>query len=102
MVFRPKKKTPWLGLGFRQETRPVQSKRPTARQVAETVLQELRDPGWMVSFYDGDKIRTDDALRILAREVLKDHHCATCECIHQPCGYVIGSAGCVDFHERNK
>lgn len=32
--------------------------------------------------------------------VEKEHHCTNCECIHQPCGYVIGSMGCEEFHER--
>jgi hypothetical protein len=63
--------TPWLGVRYRPETRPVQSSTPTAREVAETVLQELRDPGYMVSFYEGDDITVNEALRILAEEVLR-------------------------------
>ena len=102
MRWRPKRNTTWLGLGYDKKSRPVQTKRPTAVQVAQTVLQELHDPGYMVSFYDGDVIRTNDALRILAKEVLADQHCATCECIHATCGAVIGSAQCTDFHERKK
>jgi hypothetical protein len=65
-------KTPWLGLWFNPKTRPVQTKRPTAKQVAETVVQEMKDPGYMVSFYQGDKIDHNQALHILARRVLQD------------------------------
>lgn len=63
--------TPWLGRNHNPKTRPVKSGSPTPRQVADTVLQEMRDPGYMVSFYDGDQIRTDDALRILAERVVE-------------------------------
>lgn len=33
--------------------------------------------------------------------VEEEHHCRNCECIHETCGYVIGSMGCMEFHERN-
>lgn len=95
-----KKRTPWLGRNHDPSSRPVRTKKPTPQQVAETVLQELRDPGYLVSFYEGDVITLDKALHILAKEVLKETHCRNCECIHEPCGYVIGSPGCTDFHER--
>jgi hypothetical protein len=61
--------TPWLGEKFRSETRPVQSSEPTPMQVAQTVIAEMEDLGYMVSFWDGDDIRTDQALLILARAV---------------------------------
>ena len=39
----------------------------------------------------------DDLVRLGGLGV---HHCSTCECIDPACGYVVGSPGCVETHER--
>jgi ribosomal protein S19E (S16A) len=70
-------KTPWLGVRRKAETRPVKSRNPTPKQVAETVLQELRDPGYLVSFFEGDIISTEEALRILAEAVMENRNAQT-------------------------
>jgi hypothetical protein len=64
-------KTPWLGRFANPATRPVQDNNPTPKQVAETVLQELHEPGWIVSFHDADQIDMEGALRILSADVLR-------------------------------
>lgn len=61
--------TPWLGPKADPKTRPVQSKNASAKQIAQTIIQEMKDPGYLVSFYDGDDIRLDDAVLILAKAV---------------------------------
>jgi hypothetical protein len=64
-------KTPWLGRFSNPETRPVQNNNPTPKQIADTVMQELHEPGWLVSFHDADVIDMEGALRILSADVLR-------------------------------
>jgi hypothetical protein len=63
-------KTPWLGIHSRPQTRPVKDRHPTPEQVARTVLAEMNEPGYMVSFYEGDVITLEQALVILAKAVM--------------------------------
>lgn len=64
-------KTPWLGRFSNPATRPVQDNNPTPKQIADTVAQEMQDPGWLVSFHDGDVIDAQGALQILSADVLR-------------------------------
>lgn len=64
-------KTPWLGRHSNPATRPVQDNNPTPKQIADTVMQELHEPGWVVSFHDADVIDMEGALRILSADVLR-------------------------------
>lgn len=32
------------------------------------------------------------------REELAAKHCPTCQCVHEECGYVVNSTGCVGAH----
>jgi hypothetical protein len=65
-------KTPWLGKNHQASTRPVRTSNPTPTQVAKTVIAELEELGYMVSFYDGDDIDINQALLILSRAVLEE------------------------------